>query len=159
MEYAEFITKTTAERMAIFATLAPGVQLHFWNQTIATVKIAKEQIEPLSDLELKMRNHIVDSGAQGIDKTQPGTQYSDIGNGWRVKAVVKVNHKLEKDNDKFDAMHKQLPEWLQQRLFNWTVALSVTEFKGLSPEHKAIVSPLVTVTNAAPTLTLVPPKG
>jgi len=133
---------------------------------MAHAKMVKD-LAALKAQERELRDEIV---AAKFDTDQIGTQNVDLGNGWKLKGVIKqstdfdlTTHDGERTKeeamDAIEAALDKLPDWLQDRIAKWTPKLSLTEYKGLDPEHKAIVDKVIVSKPSAPTLTLVEPKG
>lgn len=126
------------------------------DEKIMAWEAARKTLEAAKSAEMEMRKAIV---AEVFDAEQPGTQNAELGNGWKLKAVVKVNYNVDKDADKVDAVLDKLEDWQADRLIKWSPTLSVTEYKNLSDADRAVVDTIVTTSFASPTLELVPPKG
>lgn len=135
-----------------FAEMSRDEQLLAWDAT-------KKQLDVLKEQEMAMRKHIVEGAQQGIDPERVGTQNVELGNGWKLKAVIADAYVLDTDNDKVDAVLDQLEDWQADRLVKWTGTLSKREYDQLDPEDRAKVDTVLTIKRKAPTLTLVPPKG
>lgn len=132
-----------------FAEMTRDEQLLAWRD-------AKKTLDAAKDAEMQMRKHIVDTH---FDTSHVGTQNIELGEGWKVKAVVKENYVLDGDNDKVDAALDRLEDWQAERLVKWSPRLSVSEYKKLDAEDKAVIDGVLTIKPASPTLELVPPKG
>lgn len=127
------------------------------DQKIMTHSDMVKQLAVLKEQERELRDEII---AAKFDTTKTGTQNASLGNGWTLKGVIKETIDFDKsDMDGVENALDKLPEWLQDRIAKWTPKLSVSEYKKLEPEHRAIVDKVVVTRPAAPTLTLVPPKG
>lgn len=91
---------------------------------------------------------------------EEGTNYFDLGNGYRLKYVHKLSRKI--DTALFTNL---LPMFAQNgidqnQLAEFKPELKVTYYKKtLSDEQRLIVNQCVTVSPAAGTLEFVPPKG
>lgn len=128
------------------------------DQQILAWDAAKKELDALKEREMFMRKHIVNS-VEGVDTSVVGTQNVDLGNGWKLKAVIKESYKLDTDADKVEDALDALEDWQADRLVKWTPTMSVSEYKKLDPEAKAAIDAVLTVSMASPTLSLVPPKG
>lgn len=137
---------------AAFEQMSRDNQILAWDAT-------KKELDALKSREMKMRKHIVESNSHGFDGTQVGTQNIDLGNGWALKAVVKQSYKLDTDHDKVEAALDKLEDWRADRLVKWSPTISVSEYKALDGIERAVIDGVLTVSIAAPTLTLVAPKG
>lgn len=135
-----------------FTALDREAQILTWNGI-------KQELAKAKEREMQMRKHIVESNSQGIDASKLGTQNVELGNGWKLKAVIKDTYKLDTDMDKIDAALDKLENWQAERLVNFTATLLKGEYDKLSDEQRAAFNTVVTISRASPTLTLVPPKG
>lgn len=141
-------TPTNAE----FEGMTRDEQLMTWDAT-------KKQLDALKEAEMTMRKHIVEGAQSGVDPERVGTQNIELGNGWKLRAVVSDAYVLDTDNDKVNAVLDQLEDWQADRLVKWTGSLSKREYDQLDPEDKAKVDTVLTIKRKAPTLSLVAPKG
>jgi len=119
-------------------------------------KDAKRTLDAAKDAEMSMRKLIVETH---FDATQVGTQNIELGQGWKVKAVVKQSYKLDTDAEKVEEVLDTLEDWQAERLVKWSPTLSVSEYKKLSDEDRAAIDKVLTIGFASPTLELVAPKG
>lgn len=102
----------------------------------------------------------------------PGTHNFVLPKGWTLKYVRSIEYKMDKTPadpnvptgpTKTDAMLDKLEAlgndgaFIAERIVKFTPELSVTEYKKLTPEQKAIVDGVVTSKDSAPELKLVPP--
>lgn len=132
-----------------FEAMTRDEKIMAWNE-------AKKTLDAAKAAEMEMRKAIVDAE---FDVAHVGTQNVELGNGWKLKAVVKESYKLDKDADKVEDMLDKLEDWQADRLVKWTPTLSVSEYKKLDAEDKAKVDAVLTVSPSSPTLELVAPKG
>jgi len=125
-----------------------------------------KDLAALKAQERELRDEII---AAKFDTETVGTQNVPLGNGWVLKGVIKESRDFdltthdgartkEQALDAIEGALDKLPEWLQDRIAKWTPKLSVSEYKKLEPEHRAIVDKVIVTKPAAPTLTLVEPK-
>lgn len=135
-----------------FAEMTRDEQLMTWYAT-------KKQLDALKEAEMTMRKHIVEGAQSGVDPERVGTQNIELGNGWKLKAVVSDAYVLDTDIDKVDAVLDQLEDWQADRLVKWTGSLSKREYDQLDAEDKAKVDTVLTIKRKAPTLSIVAPKG
>lgn len=117
---------------------------------------AKKTLERAKAREMELRKHIV--GGQ-FDVEKIGTQNVELGNGWKLKAVVKETFTLSSDVDAVEAMLDGLEDWQADRLVKWSPRLMKKEYDELDAEDKAKVDAVLTIKAASPTLELVAPKG
>lgn len=129
----------------------------------------KQALEQAKEAEMDLRKYIVN---RAFPQKQEGTNTLELGNGYELKATVKFNYKLadndtvEKTLDAIAATGNQ-GSFIAERLVGWTPNFHLTEYRKLqedaaiSAEAKAIlelVNVMLTITDAAPTLTVKEPK-
>jgi hypothetical protein len=117
---------------------------------------AKKTLDRAKAREMELRKHIV-AGQFDVDKI--GTQNVELGNGWKLKAVVKETFTLSSDVDAVEAMLDGLEDWQADRLVKWSPRLMKKEYDELDAEDRAKVDKVLTIKPASPTLELVAPKG
>lgn len=129
---------------------------------------AKTALEAAKETELKLRKEVVDfSFDQSNNK---GTETIELENGWKAKAVKKLNFGWIKDGDKvnkhkiddaLDAIERSDPagQLIAERLVKWTPELSQTEYKKLPLKMKEIIDAVIVTSEGTPTLELIPPKA
>lgn len=125
-------------------------------------KAAKEKLDDAKAVEASLRTQCVDLLKSG--EKQEGTEYHDLGNGWRAKMVHKLNFKFD-DTEKVEAALDKIEatgnegKFIAERLVKFDPRLSLSEYRGLDPQYRGIIDEVVTITPGLPTLELVPPKG
>lgn len=106
--------------------------------------------------ELKLRKKII---AQCFTDDQvEGTQRIVLGKGWEIKAVLKMNYRFVGKQEEIVAALAKVPNEVATRLATWKATLSTKEFKLLSQEQNKIISDVIEIKPATPTLELVEPK-
>ena len=130
---------------------------------------AKEALEKAKEAEMFLRKKVVDFAFD--PNKQSGTENVDLGNGYKLKAVKKLNYGFIKNaENKLDkaAIDKALAkiekdgavgELIAERLVKWTPDLSLSEYKLLSDKHKAIIDSVIVTSDGSPTLEIVEPKN
>lgn len=130
---------------------------------------AKEALEKAKEAEMFLRKKVVDFAFD--PNKQSGTENVDLGNGYKLKAVKKLNYGFIKNaENKLDkaAIDKALAkiekdgavgELIAERLVKWTPDLSLSEYKLLSDKHKAIIDSVIVTSEGSPTLEIVEPKN
>jgi hypothetical protein len=122
---------------------------------------AKQRLDAAKKEEMELRNQVV---AMCYADAQEGTHNLDLGSGYKLKAVVKNNYTLA-DNEAVDAALSKLRkvgnegEFLADRVIGWTPKLSLSEYRELQPQYKAVIDTVLTIKPGAPSLELVEPKG
>ena len=136
---------------------------------LAAWEASKKAIEDAKAEEMRLRKEFVDFAFD--PGKREGTERIELHNGYEAKAVKKLNYgfrPLREGQSINDAVDEALSEleksgpqgkFVADRLVKWTAALSLTEYRELSPEHKAIFDKVVETKDAAPTLEIVAPKG
>ena len=138
-----------AQTQKPFDEMTRDEKIMAWNEAKRTLDAAKAA-------EMEMRKSIV---AAEFDTSKVGTQNVELGNGWKLKAVVKESYKLDSDVEKVEDMLDGLEDWQAERLVKWSPTLSVSEYKKLDDEDRAKVDKVLTIAPSSPTLELVAPKG
>ena len=138
--------------------------LLLWNGKKAAIETAKAE-------EMELRKYIV---GREFPKKQEGTQRKELGNGYELKAVVKYNYNLadndtvEKCLDHISALGNEGP-FIADRLVSWKPNFLKTEYNDLLERKSkgderaikilSIIDEMLTITEGAPTLDIVEPKG
>lgn len=137
--------------------------LLLWSDIKKAIETAKEQ-------ELELRKYIV---KREFPKPKEGMNNKDLGNGYQLKAGVKLNYNLA-DNDTVEeclnhiaALGNEGP-FIADRLVGWTPSFKLVEYRTLCEakdkgDERAIkilniVNQMLTITEAAPTLEIKSPK-
>jgi hypothetical protein len=141
------------------------------DQLLMAHKKLQEDLSALKEKEMELRKYIV---SRAFPNRNEGTNTKELGNGYELKAVVKFNYKLS-DND---VVEKTLAEiaavgnegaFIADRLVCWTPNFYKTEYNKLQDDAAAgsetaktilkLVDKMLTITDAAPTLTIKEPKA
>lgn len=132
----------------------------------------KKNIVALKEQELDLRKYIVQ---RAFPSPQEGTNTEELGNGFKLKAVVKYNYKLSADNKTVEAGLDELSNsgndgsFLADRLVSWSPNFLLQEYRQIQEDAEGgseiakqrllIISKFMTITEAAPDLKIVEPKG
>lgn len=139
------------------------------DQLLVSWQEAKEALEKAKEAEMFLRKKVVDFAFD--PNKQSGTENVDLGNGYKLKAVKKLNYGFIKNaENKLDkaAIDKALAkiekdgavgELIAERLVKWTPDLSLSEYKLLSEKHKTIIDSVIVTSEGSPTLEIVEPKN
>lgn len=133
-----------------------------WEESKLALEAAKAD-------EMIWRKRVVDFAFDPTKKA--GTERIDLENGYQAKAVKKINYGWIKTDD--GKLNKAAIETalckieesgpagalIADRLVKWTPELSLTEYKVLPAEFKAIIDPVIVTTDGAPTLEIIAPKS
>ena len=128
-----------------------------------------ELLARAKDDEMKARKEVVNF-AFNPDKNS-GTENIDLGNGWKLKAVKKINYGFVKGEDG-KTNRQAIDEALQKirestpsgltvalNLVDWKPTLSISKYDVLSPGDRAIIDEVIVTTEGAPSLEIVAPKS
>lgn len=85
-----------------------------------------------------------------------GTQYADLGGGWRMKCQLPYNRKI--DERVLPAVLKELPDGTEDKLVRYKPDLDVKYYKGMPEEMRAVFDECLTTEPGSPQLSFVPPK-
>lgn len=114
------------------------------------------------DNEQKLRKELV---AKEFSGKSTGTNRVQLGNGYALKAVLKLNYKVTKNEavEPADYSHIQpilakLPQGTAARLIRWVPELNESVYKELTEEEKKIANEFLLITDTMPTLDLEVPK-
>lgn len=101
-----------------------------------------------------------------------GTNTYELGKGYEVKGVRKLNYNLANGQGETEAALDAIAklgnegQFIAERLVGWTPKLSLTEYKKLEPDAnpthkriKEIIDGVLTITDGAPTLEVKEPKA
>ena len=157
--------------------LSPETQLILNRHTsvdavLLSWRSSKEELDRCKQSEMALRRAVFELK---FPTPTEGTQRTPLGNGWNIKAVYGYNYKLENKQDEteiaLEAMTKIGPkaEFVADRLVKWSPEMSVKEYREVvaaaaagDPDMvalKALLDSVLTITPAAPSLELEPPKG
>lgn len=152
-------------------------------------RLKKEKLPPTADgilmLWQKTKDALASAKADEMDirklavkiyvpNPQEGMNNVDLGNGFTLKAGVKFNYNLDKDNKKISAVLDEIAAignegpFIAERLISWTPNFLLTEYRKLQDEADngnnnakvilKIIGKVLTITDAAPTLEVKEPK-
>jgi hypothetical protein len=127
-------------------------------------QVSKKALEAAKETEAALRNELF---AITFPAGLVGTDNYELGQGYKLKGVGKINYNL---NNKDGATEKALGvletlgnegTFIAERLVSWKPTLSVTEYKSLSADspYKRIIDAVLTTSPGLPTLELVEPKA
>ena len=129
-----------------------------WRSAYDTLSVAKSR-------EMELRKRIVEETDLFDPNKQSGTQTVELGNGWKLKAVKKLNYIVaNKEGEAFEKLHElsalsEVAAFKAKKLFRFDANLSITAYKDLDASERAIIDEIVTTKQASPSLELVPPKS
>lgn len=126
---------------------------------------AKTAAAAAIEMERSLRAQMVGSFFPNFATLERGTHNFDLGNGYTLKYVKKVQFDVAKDVDVVDNMLDRLAKsgnsgaFQAERIVKWSAELSLSAYKELTATEKAIVDSVVTTKDATPSLELSEPKG
>ena len=131
-----------------------------WNNARTLLAEVKQQ-------ELEWRKYVVKRAFPNADE---GTNTTELGNGYTLKANVKYNYRLL-DTDTVEKCLARIAKignqgsFIADRLVSWTPNFLLTEYRTLSEADTQeakdilrIVHEMLEITDAAPTVSIVEPK-
>lgn len=126
---------------------------------------AKKALDAAKSAEASLRKEVLkdfyDFG--GESDLREGTENLELGNGYRLKATFKLSRKLENKNHETEEALAQIATFengilYAERLVKWSPELSVSEYKKLPENVRAVIDACVTSKAATPSLEIVEPK-
>lgn len=125
--------------------------MHWWK--------TQRELENLKKAEAHSRKEVVEAC---FADAKVGTNNLPLGAGYTLKAVVRQNYAVNKDEDgsytKLTQVLAQLPSATALALVRWKPELSVTAYKSLTAEEQKLVNSVITITDGAPSLEMAEPK-
>lgn len=119
--------------------------------------------------ELELRNKCF---AFLFPNAEVGTNTYELGKGYEVKGVRKLNYNLANGQGQTEAALDEIAklgnegQFIAERLVGWTPKLSLYEYKKLEPDNnpthkriKEIIDGVLTITDGTPTLEVKKPKA
>lgn len=131
----------------------------------------KQAIETAKEQEMELRKYIV---SRAFPDKHEGMNTKELGAGYQLKAAVKYNYNLadndtvEKCLEKIASLGNQGP-FIADRLVSWKPSFLLTEYRQLQEDAEKgegfakacldAITPMLTITEAAPTLEVKEPKA
>lgn len=136
---------------------------HLWfrDKVLAQWEESKSALEIAKENEMTQRKQVV---AFAFDpEKKKGTERIELANGYELKSVKKLNYNVNQDTvndalDKIEALDEQ-GKFIVERIIKWKAELSVSEYNDLDERYRKIIDEVITTSDGAPTLEIVPPKG
>jgi len=141
------------------------------DQVLLKWQEAKDALAKAKDFELELRKYVV---SRAFPEKQEGTNTVELGNDYKLKAVIKYNYKLAENavvQRCLDRVAKTGNEgaFIAERLVSWTPNFLLQEYRAIQEEVEKgnatakqiydIVNEMLTISEAAPTLNIVEPKA
>jgi hypothetical protein len=119
------------------------------------------QLAALKEREADLRKQCV---AAFFGQLPEGTQNHDLGRGYTLKAVGKINYNLGESTEVVSALEKiagvnEEGRFIAARLVKWKPELSISEYRKLPEIFKRILDTVLTTKPATPQLEIIEPKG
>ena len=141
------------------------------DQVLLKWQEAKDALAKAKDFELELRKYVV---SRAFPEKQEGTNTVELGNDYKLKAVIKYNYKLA-ENATVESCLERVAKtgnegaFIAERLISWTPNFLITEYRAIQEEVQKgnatakqiydIVNEMLTISEAAPTLNIVEPKA
>lgn len=135
---------------------------------IVSWQTAKSQLDAAVELERNLRKQVFEVC---FPEAKEGTNNLDLGMGYKLKGVKKLNYNLVNGEGETETVLDQIANlgneghFIAERLVGWKPALSLSEYKKLeanNPTHakiKNMIDSVITITEGLPTVEVVEPKA
>lgn len=133
------------------------------DQLIGEWEQAAKQLAHYKTVEAAARKAMVDRMFPD-NKGASGTKNVDLANGYKLKAVFKLNYTLDNKDDAVDKALSKIEKlgeagvFIAARLVKWEPKLSVSEYKDLEPKFKKIIDEVLKISDGTPSVEIVAPK-
>ena len=127
-----------------------------WNEAQKTLAEAKA-------IEMELRYEVT-ATCFPVEADFEGTENVDLGEGWKLKSVFKLNRRLANSKGETDKALTKIEklgadgEFVAERLVKWKPELSLSEYKKLPNNMRKIIDDVITATPGSPSLSLIEPK-
>lgn len=125
-------------------------------EKLAAWQKAKAEKDAAAAIESQLRREII--AELFPDTASKSTQYSEIGNGWRVKCTGGVEHKVDAELLGQMLADKEIDQSLVSCCMKWTPSLIAANYKSLSDEQKGKLADVITTKPKSPSIEIVAPK-
>lgn len=137
------------------------------DQIILAWQKAKRELDTVKKLESELRKAVITECFPQAKTGEPvdGTTTLELGNDYQLKAAFKLSYKLDNKNNAVKEALSQLTSLMEngpevvEKLVTWEPKLNKKVYDNLNTDCKNIFDNVVTVTQSAPTVSLVEPKG
>lgn len=132
------------------------------NEVMAEWGKLAQQLEDLKTLEAAYRMAVYEIQ---FPECEEGTNRLELGNGYSLKCVAKLNYTLANKNGETEAALDELEKtgeqgkFLADRLVKWSPDLSVKEYRDLDPKYKTIIDKVLTIKPGTPQMEIEEPKA
>jgi len=122
----------------------------------------KTQLTTLKEREALLRKQVV---SMCFQSAKTGTNRVPLGQGYALKAVIKYNYKVTKneavtppDYSHIPDVLAKLPEHCRAEIIRWSPSLNEALYKKMTADEQKIVNEVLLITDGSSTLDLEPPK-
>lgn len=132
-------------------------------EKLAKWDVVSKELVRLKVEEMELRNEVLHDYFDYEGDDRQGTSTVSLGNNHKLKSAFNLYYRLEKNSETkemLDKLAKVQPDgmFVAQRLIKWKPELSVSEYKQLNAEMKAIVDEVLTTTPGTPSIKIMAPK-
>lgn len=126
---------------------------------------ATKELAAAKETEAALRKQVLAMCFDWDYDDREGTQNVELGNGYKLKAVFKLNRRLDNKDDKVDKILTKIEksgpegEFIAERLVKWKPELALSEYKNLPEKFKKLIDEVLTASPGTPGLELVIPKS
>jgi hypothetical protein len=121
-----------------------------WNE-------AKEQLKYWTEKESDLRSKVVQDIFKS-DKTE-GTETIELTGGWKLKVTKKLNYNVSNKDETLTNILNSLPALVAQNVIRWNPDLNLAVYRKLDTTTRELLSPVISIKPAKPSLELVPPNA
>jgi hypothetical protein len=121
-----------------------------WNE-------AKEQLKYWTEKESDLRSKVVQDIFKS-DKTE-GTETVELAGDWKLKVTKKLNYNVSNKDETLTNILNSLPALVAQNVIRWNPDLNLAVYRKLDTTMRELLSPVISIKPAKPSLELVPPNA
>ena len=139
------------------------------NELLVKHQKLQDDLATLKANEMELRKYIVN---RAFPNKHEGTNTLELGGGYELKAGIKFNYNLSSDLDEVEKALNDIASmgnegaFLAERLVKWEAKFLLTEYRNLCKDDATLIQKTIkkridnvlTITDAAPTLEIKPPK-
>lgn len=150
---------------------APAMSDQERDKLIMAWQATQGQLEIVKTQELKLRNQVI---AALWPQATTGTQSLELSGGWKLKGSFTQNFKINREHQPNDPEKTRYGKLIAamialskidaagaliaKRLIKWDADLVKKEYEEMPAQYKALIEPLITMSQGQPQLELVAPK-
>ena len=135
------------------------------DQLLAQWREAHDTLATAKATEMDLRKRIVEESGLFDPNKAEGTQTVELGGGWKIKAVKKINYTVaNKEGEAFEKLNElaamgEVSAFKAKKLFRFDANLSITAYKDLDAAERQLIDEIIVTKPASPSLELVAPKS